>query len=121
MTGERLSLVRAAYVVARRDFTAILFSRAFFFFLLGPLFPILVGAMAGGIGAQVESAVAQPQIGLAMALAMWETRTNPNTWRQRDSQTLLTLAALKTWGYATAEIEDRMLTEAHDDNTDTTP
>ena len=60
------------------------------------------------------------QIGLAMALAMWETRTNPNTWRQRDSQTLLTLAALKTWGYATAEIEDRMLTEAHDDNTDTT-
>ena len=38
-----------------------------------------------------------------------------------DSQTLLTLAALKTWGYATAEIEDRMLTEANDDNTDTTP
>jgi len=35
---------------------------------------------------------------LVLVLAMWETRTNPNTWRQQDSQTLLTLAALKAWG-----------------------
>jgi len=33
----RLSTVQAALVIARRDFTAILFSRSFFFFLLGPL------------------------------------------------------------------------------------
>ena len=46
MTG-RLSTLAAALVVARRDFTAILFSRSFFFFLLGPLFPVVVGAMAG--------------------------------------------------------------------------
>src|SRR5690606_32398174 len=64
--GERLSLIQAAFVVARRDFVAILFSRAFIFFLLGPLFPIGVGAIAGGIGQQVESASAAPQIGLAM-------------------------------------------------------
>ena len=50
------------------------------------------------------------QIGLAVALATWETRTHPNTWRSQDDQTLLTLAALKGWGYGTAEIEDRMLT-----------
>ncbi|GEM_PF-4627057 len=31
----RLSVLAAAWVVARRDFTAILFSRSFFFFLLG--------------------------------------------------------------------------------------
>ena len=50
----RLSLVEAARVVARRDFRAILFSRAFLFFLLGPLFPIVIGALAGGIGGQVQ-------------------------------------------------------------------
>jgi ABC-2 type transport system permease protein len=69
MTGERLSLVQAAYVVARRDFTAILLSRAFFFFLLGPLFPVVVGALAGGIGQRVDSNTAQPEIGIAMASA----------------------------------------------------
>ncbi|GGE02879.1 hypothetical protein GCM10011515_23120 [Tsuneonella deserti] len=35
---SRLSLAQAAYVVARRDFRAILFSKAFLFFLLGPIF-----------------------------------------------------------------------------------
>jgi hypothetical protein len=44
----RLSTLAAAYVVARRDFVAILFSRSFIFFLLGPLFPIVVGGLAGG-------------------------------------------------------------------------
>ena len=42
----RLSTLAAAYVVARRDFVAILWSRSFIFFLLGPLFPLLVGTLA---------------------------------------------------------------------------
>lgn len=42
----RLSTLAAAYVVARRDFVAILFSRSFIFFPLGPLFPIVVGGLA---------------------------------------------------------------------------
>ena len=67
--SERLSLVQAALVVARRDFFAILFSRAFFFFLLGPLFPLAVGALAGGIGQRVEAGTAAPQIGIAMQAA----------------------------------------------------
>jgi len=66
MSAERLPLHRAAWVVARRDFVAILFSRAFIFFLLGPLFPITIGALAGGIGNRVESGAAQAQIGIAM-------------------------------------------------------
>ena len=66
MSAGRLPLFRAAWVVARRDFTAILLSRAFIFFLLGPLFPITVGALAGGIGQRVESAASAPQIGVAM-------------------------------------------------------
>lgn len=66
MTG-RLSTLAAAFVVARRDFTAILFSRSFFFFLLGPLFPILVGGLAGGIGKEVQSNAARPELGVAMS------------------------------------------------------
>ena len=63
----RLSLFDAARVVARRDFQAILFSRAFFFFLLGPLFPIIVGALAGGIGGQVQRDATTRLVAVAMA------------------------------------------------------
>ena len=64
---SRLSLLKAAWVVARRDFVAILFSRVFFFFLLGPLFPIIVGSLAGGIGSAVERSSGEPEIGIAMS------------------------------------------------------
>ncbi len=63
----RLSLFEAARVVARRDFRAILFSRAFLFFLLGPLFPILIGALAGGIGGQVQRDATTRLVAVAMA------------------------------------------------------
>jgi ABC-2 type transport system permease protein len=63
----RLSTLAAAMVIARRDFGAILFSRAFFFFLLGPLFPVIVGAMAGGVGQRVQQSAALPVLGVAMA------------------------------------------------------
>jgi ABC-2 type transport system permease protein len=65
-TAGRLSIWQAAFVIARRDFVAILFSRAFIFFLLGPLFPIVVGGLAGGIGRQVAEETARPEIGIAM-------------------------------------------------------
>lgn len=68
MSG-RLSTFRAAMVIARRDFTAILFSRSFIFFLLGPLFPVLVGGLAGGIGARVQESANRPELGLAMEAA----------------------------------------------------
>ena len=62
----RLSTLAAAYVVARRDFVAILFSRSFVFFLLGPLFPLLVGGLAGGIGQRVQANADRPVLGMAM-------------------------------------------------------
>ncbi|MBX7528131.1 ABC transporter permease [Qipengyuania vesicularis] len=65
--ASRLSFFEAAWVVARRDFKAILFSRAFFFFLLGPLFPIVVGALAGGIGGQVQREAVVNTVALAMS------------------------------------------------------
>ena len=49
-TRSRLSFFEAAWVIARRDFVAVLFSRAFLFFLLGPLFPVFIGWLAGSIG-----------------------------------------------------------------------
>jgi ABC-2 type transport system permease protein len=62
----RLSTWQAAFVIARRDFTAILFSRSFIFFLLGPLFPVLVGGFAGGIGQRVAASADRPVLGIAM-------------------------------------------------------
>jgi len=63
----RLSTLAAAFVIARRDFTAILFSRSFIFFLLGPLFPFVVGALAGGVGEQVKDSMERPVLGVAMS------------------------------------------------------
>ena len=63
----RLSLLAAAFVVARRDFSAILFSRSFFFFLLGPVFLIVIALMGGGVGQQVNDAGDHPVLGVAMA------------------------------------------------------
>lgn len=63
----RLSTLAAAFVIARRDFTAILFSRSFIFFLLGPLFPFVVGALAGGVGEQVKHSMERPVLGVAMS------------------------------------------------------
>lgn len=65
----RLSVLAAAWVVARRDFTAILLSRSFFFFLLGPLFPVLIAVLAGSLGARVDASQERPVLGVAMSVA----------------------------------------------------
>lgn len=68
-TPERLSTLQAAWVIARRDFVAVLFSRAFLFFLLGPLFPFLVGGLAGSITGQVLREADTVVVGVAMSPA----------------------------------------------------
>ncbi|HEY6964121.1 MAG TPA: ABC transporter permease [Erythrobacter sp.] len=65
----RLSAMEAAWVIARRDFVAVLFSRAFLFFLLGPLFPVIVGGLAGSIGGEVQRDAVSVEVGLAMSSA----------------------------------------------------
>ncbi len=55
-------LLRSSWVIARRDFTATVLSKAFIFFLLGPLFPLLLGGVFGGIGARVASQTERPVI-----------------------------------------------------------
>jgi len=66
---SRLPLWQAVWVIARRDFLAILLSRYFIFFLLGPLFPIVIGTLAAGVGQRVQQATTQTNMGVAMAPA----------------------------------------------------
>lgn len=56
------SLLRSAFVIARRDFTATVFSRAFLFFLLGPLFPVLMVVIFGTIGGTSLSQAERPAV-----------------------------------------------------------
>ena len=65
----RLSTLEAAWVVARRDFVAVLLSRAFLFFLLGPLFPFLVGGLAGSVTGEVMREANAVVVGVAMSEA----------------------------------------------------
>lgn len=62
-------LMRAAFVIARRDFTAVVLSRTFIFFLLGPLFPIVIGMAFGGLGDRISTTDLRPVVGIAMSPA----------------------------------------------------
>lgn len=64
---SRLNIWNAAFVIARRDFHAILFSRAFLFFLLGPVFLLAVGALSGGVGHQIRDEAVDPEVAIAMS------------------------------------------------------
>jgi ABC-2 type transport system permease protein len=57
-----MRFLRSAYVIARRDFAATVLSKAFIFFLLAPLFPLLMGGVFGGIGARVATQAQRPVI-----------------------------------------------------------
>jgi ABC-2 type transport system permease protein len=55
-------LLRSAFVIGRRDFAATVLSKAFIFFLLGPLFPLLLGGVFAGIGTRAATQTAQPVV-----------------------------------------------------------
>lgn len=55
-------IIRSAFVIGRRDFTATVMSKTFLLFLLGPLFPLMMGAAFGGIGAQIEQEAQRPVV-----------------------------------------------------------
>ena len=61
--------LRAAYVIGRRDFAATVLSKAFILFLIGPIFPILLGALFGGIGARVATQTEQDRVAIAASPA----------------------------------------------------
>jgi len=57
-----MRFLRSSFVIARRDFSATVLSKAFIFFLLGPLFPLLLGGVFGGIGARVATQAERPVV-----------------------------------------------------------
>jgi ABC-2 type transport system permease protein len=61
-----MRFIRSCFVIARRDFAATVLSKAFIFFLLGPLFPLLLGGLFGGIGASVATRAQRPAVGVLM-------------------------------------------------------
>lgn len=63
----RLSLLQAAFVIARRDFLAILLSKAFLFFLLGPVFFGLVSVGAASVGRKAAENTDPPVLAVAMS------------------------------------------------------
>ncbi len=69
MRTGRLSTLAAALVMARRDFTAILLSRSFVFFLLAPFFPVVIFLVVGGIGQKVQQDTARVELGVVMSAA----------------------------------------------------
>ena len=72
--------LRSGWVIARRDFAATVLSKTFIFFLLGPLFPLLLGGLFGGIGARVATQTAQPAVAVVMSQHEFEA-----LWRARQS------------------------------------
>ena len=62
-----IQTLRSAYVIARRDFAATVLSKTFIFFLLGPLFPLLLGGLFGGIGARVATQNERPTVVVFMS------------------------------------------------------
>lgn len=67
MSTGRLSTLSAALVMARRDFSAILFSRSFIFFLLAPFFPVVIFMVAGSIGQRTQAETAKVELGIVMS------------------------------------------------------
>ena len=61
-----IHMLRSAWVIARRDFAATVLSKTFIFFLLGPLFPLLLGGVFGGIGARVATQTERPTVAVFM-------------------------------------------------------
>lgn len=67
-----IRLLRSSFVIARRDFAATVLSKAFIFFLLGPLFPLLLGGLFGSIGARVATQTERPVVAVVMSKAEFD-------------------------------------------------
>ena len=67
-----IRFLRSAFVIARRDFSATVLSKAFIFFLLAPVFPLLLGGEFGSIGARVASQAERPVVAVIAPRAEFE-------------------------------------------------
>jgi len=92
-----IATLRSAYVIGRRDFAATVLSKTFIFFLLGPIFPLLLGGLFGGIGARVAAQTERPVVAVIMSQAEFEALWKA---RQRLAQAAGEQNVVKLTGYA---------------------
>ena len=95
-----MRFLRSAFVIARRDFSATVLSKAFIFFLLGPLFPLLLGGVFGSIGATVASQAEKPVVAVIGSQADFQRLTAA---RDQLTQALGDGAIVGLVGYAPAK------------------
>lgn len=95
-----MRFIRSAFVIARRDFSATVLSKAFIFFLLAPMFPLLLGGVFGSIGATVASQAEQPVVAVIGSRADFERLT---TARDQMTQAVGDGAIVGLVGYSPEE------------------
>jgi ABC-2 type transport system permease protein len=66
-------LLQSGFVIARRDFTATVLSKAFILFLIGPLLPLLISGVFAGIGANAAEREKRPVIAVIASERQFET------------------------------------------------
>ncbi len=64
--------LRAAFVIARRDFTATVLSKTFLLFLVGPLFPVVMAVTFGGIGERIDAGRDARQVAVISSVADYD-------------------------------------------------
>ena len=65
-------IIRAAFVIARRDFTATVLRKTFLLFLVGPLFPVIMGIGFGGMGARLAEDGGRPAVAVIATAQAFE-------------------------------------------------
>lgn len=101
-----IRFLRSALVIARRDFTATVLSKTFIFFLLGPLFPLLLGGLFGSIGARVATQAERPTVAVVMSPAEFEALWQA---RHRLAQATGEGSVVKLVGYARDDDSDALV------------
>jgi ABC-2 type transport system permease protein len=92
-----MRFIRSSLVIARRDFGATVLSKAFIFFLLGPLFPLLLGGLFGSIGARVATQTESPVVAVVWSESDYQRLS---TARQQLAQALTDPAVIKIAHFA---------------------
>lgn len=62
-------LIAAAWVIARRDYVASVFSKTFILFLIGPMLPILAGGFFGAMGSNIDRQATHPTVAVIASAA----------------------------------------------------
>ena len=93
-------MLRSAFVIARRDFTATVMSRSFLLFLIGPLFPVLMGVIFGTIGGATMSQAERPTVAVLASDADFQALADARQRLERavDATVLIELRHVRPSG-----------------------